>query len=147
MHKSWVKINVTECSEPKPISNSTVWPEWARLAIVLQRGEVLSTAPQSPERAAVGGGGGATTRQIARGSGRCRARNSANARRTCSSRGFTVRGFTSQLLSSIEAGGGDRGFWLKLPRTSLARSSQLRRGHQGDLVGRGRILGRRAECA
>jgi hypothetical protein len=35
-----------------------------------------------PERAVVRGGDGATTRQIARGSGRCRARNSANARRT-----------------------------------------------------------------
>jgi hypothetical protein len=33
-----------------------------------------------------------------------------------------MRGSASQLLSSIEAGGGDRGFWLKLPRTSLARS-------------------------
>jgi hypothetical protein len=37
-------------------------------------------------------------------------------------RGAHVRGSASQLLSSIEAGGGDRGFWLKLPRTSLARS-------------------------
>jgi hypothetical protein len=62
-------------------------------------------------------------------------------------RGGHVRGFASQLLSSIEAGRGDRGFWLKLPRTLLARSSQLRRGHQGSLEGRGRILGIRAECA
>jgi len=54
-----------------------------RLAIMLQRGQALSTASQSPERATVRGGDGATTRQIARGSGRCRARNSANARRTC----------------------------------------------------------------
>jgi hypothetical protein len=38
-------------------------------------GRPLSTASQSPERAAVRGGDGATTRQIARGSGRCRARN------------------------------------------------------------------------
>jgi hypothetical protein len=37
-------------------------------------------------------------------------------------RGGHVRGPASQLLSSIEAGVGDRGFWLKLPRTSLARS-------------------------
>ena len=43
----------------------------------------MSTASQSPERAAVRGGDGATMRQIARGSGRCRARNSVNARRTC----------------------------------------------------------------
>jgi len=50
---------------------------------VLRRGEALSTASHSPERAAVRGGDSATTRQIARGSGRCRARNSANARRTC----------------------------------------------------------------
>jgi hypothetical protein len=50
---------------------------------VLQRGQALSTASLSPERAAVRGGDSATTRQIARGSGRCRARNSANARRTC----------------------------------------------------------------
>jgi hypothetical protein len=35
-------------------------------------------------------------------------------------RGRLVRGSVSQLLSSIEAIGGDRGFWLKLPRTSLA---------------------------
>jgi hypothetical protein len=62
-------------------------------------------------------------------------------------RGGHVRGFASQLLSSIEAGGGDRGFWLKLPRTSLAWSSQLRRGHHGGLAGKGRILGSRAECA
>jgi len=54
-----------------------------RLAVVLQRGQALSTASLSPERAAVRGGDGATTRQIARGSGCCRARNSANARQTC----------------------------------------------------------------
>jgi hypothetical protein len=58
-----------------------------------------------------------------------------------------VMGSASQLLSSIEAGGGDREFWLKLPRTSLARSSQLRRGYQGSLAGKGRILSKRAECA
>jgi hypothetical protein len=43
----------------------------------------VSTASQPPERTAVRGGNGAMTRQIARGSRRCRARNSANARRTC----------------------------------------------------------------
>jgi hypothetical protein len=43
----------------------------------------VSTASQSPERAVVRGGDGATARQIVRGSGRCQARNSANARRTC----------------------------------------------------------------
>jgi hypothetical protein len=32
---------------------------------------------------------------------------------------------------------GDRGFWLKLPRTSLARSSQLRRGRSGEPGGKG----------
>jgi hypothetical protein len=31
----------------------------------------------------------------------------------------------------------DRGFWLKLPRTSLARSSQLRRGRPGEPGGKG----------
>jgi hypothetical protein len=41
------------------------------------------TASQPPERAVVRGGDGITTRQIARGSRRCRARNSANIRRTC----------------------------------------------------------------
>jgi len=41
-----------------------------------------STATQPLEHAAVRGDDGATTRQIARRSGRCRARNSANARRT-----------------------------------------------------------------
>jgi hypothetical protein len=34
-------------------------------------------------------------------------------------RGAPVRGSASQLLSSIESCRGDRGFWLKLPRTSL----------------------------
>jgi hypothetical protein len=42
-----------------------------RLAIVRQRGQAVCTASQSPEQAAVRGGDGATTRQIARGSGRC----------------------------------------------------------------------------
>jgi len=37
-------------------------------------------------------------------------------------RGGPVRGSASQLLSSIESYRGDRGFWLKLPRTSLAWS-------------------------
>ena len=82
---------------------------------MLQRGEALSTASQSPERAAVRGGDGATTRQIARGSGRCRARNSAIARRTCEG----IRITAAQQYRSCR---GDRGFWLKLPRTSLARS-------------------------
>jgi hypothetical protein len=35
-------------------------------------------------------------------------------------RGRLVRGSASQLLSSIEAIGGDYGFWLKLPCTLLA---------------------------
>ena len=96
-----------------------------RLAVLLQQGQALSTASQSPERATVRGGVGAT-RQIARGSGRCRARNSTNARRTCEEIGITA----AQQYRSCR---GDRGFWLKLPRTSL--------------VGRGRILGRRAEYA
>jgi hypothetical protein len=57
---------------------------------------------------------------------------------TQSMRGGHVRGSASQLLSSIEAGGGDdRGFWLKLPRTSLARSSYLRRGRSGEPGGKG----------
>jgi hypothetical protein len=60
-------------------------------------------------------------------------------------RGGHVRGFASQLLSSIEARGGDRGIWLKLPRISLARSSQLRRGYQESLAGRDRILDKRTE--
>jgi hypothetical protein len=47
-------------------------------------------------------------------------------------RGGHARGSASQLLSNIEAGGGDRGFWLKLSRTSLARSSQLRRDRSGE---------------
>jgi hypothetical protein len=37
-------------------------------------------------------------------------------------RGGHARGSASRLFSSIEARGGDRGFWLKLPGTSLARS-------------------------
>ena len=41
---------------------------------------------------------------------------------TRSMRGAHVRGSVPQLLSSIEARGGDRGFWPQLPRTSLARS-------------------------
>jgi hypothetical protein len=86
-----------------------------RLAIVLQRGEALSTASLSPGRAAVRGGDGTTTRQIARRSGCCRARNSANARRTCEG----IRITAAQQHRSCR---GDRGFWLKLPRTSLARS-------------------------
>jgi hypothetical protein len=90
-----------------------------RLAVVLQRGQALSTASQSPERAAVRGGDGATMRQIARGPGR--ARNSANARRTCEG----IRITAAQQYRSCR---GDRGLWLKLPRTSLARSSQMRRG-------------------
>ena len=76
------------------------------------------------------GGDSATTRQIARGSGRCRARNSANARRTCEG----IRIIAAQQHRSCR---GDRGFWLKLPRTSLARSSQLRRGRSGKPGGKG----------
>jgi hypothetical protein len=53
-----------------------------QLAIVLQQGQALSMASLSLERAAVRGSDGATTRQIVRGLGRCRARNSANPRRT-----------------------------------------------------------------
>jgi hypothetical protein len=56
---------------------------------------------------------------------------------TQSMRGGHVRGSTLQLLSSIGARGGDRGFWLKLPRISLARSSQLRRGRSGEPGGKG----------
>ncbi|PMD14335.1 hypothetical protein NA56DRAFT_711163 [Hyaloscypha hepaticicola] len=63
----------------------------------------------------------ATTTQITRRFGRCQARKSANARRR-------ERGSVSQLLSSIEVVGGNRRFWLKLPRTLLAWSSQLWRG-------------------
>jgi hypothetical protein len=97
---------------------------------VLQRVQAESTASQSPGRPAARDGDGATTRQIARRLGRCRARNSANARQI-------VRGSASQLLSSIEVVEGDRGFWLKLPRTLLARSSQLRRGRSGEPGGKG----------
>jgi hypothetical protein len=86
----------------------------------------------------VRGGDGATTRQIVRGSRRCQLV-------TRLMRGGHVRGFASQLLSSIEARGGDRGIWLKLPRISLARSSQLRRGYQESLAGRDRILDKRTE--
>jgi len=52
-------------------------------------------------------------------------------------RGEPVRGSASQLFSSIEAVEGNRGFWLKLLRTSLARSSQLRRGRSGEPGGKG----------
>jgi hypothetical protein len=51
--------------------------------------------------------------------------------------GRLVRGSVSQLPSSIKAGGGDHGFWLKLPRTSLAWPSQLRRGRSGEPGGKG----------
>ena len=98
-----------------------------RLAVLLQQGQALSTASQSPERAAVRGGDGATMRQIARGSGRARTRPM---------RGAPARGSASQLLSSRSCKG-DRGFWLKLPRISLARSSQLRRGRSWEPGGKG----------
>jgi hypothetical protein len=74
-------------------------------------------------------GNGAITRQIARGSGRCRARNSANTRRTCEG----IRIVAAQQHRSCR---GDRGFWLELPGTSLARSSQLR-GRSGEPGGKG----------
>ncbi|CAM6005563.1 unnamed protein product [Sphagnum balticum] len=99
-----------------------------------------STASQSPGRPAVRDGDSATTRQIARRFGHCKARNSANARQL-------VRRSVSQLLSSIKAVRGDCGFWLKLPRTSLAWLSQLRRGRSGKPGGKEWDLGRRAECA
>ncbi len=47
-----------------------------------------------------------------------------------------MRRITSQLLSSIKAGGYDRGFWLKLPCTSLAWSSQLQYGQSGEPGGK-----------
>lgn len=67
-------------------------------------------------------------RQIARGSGR--ARNSANARRTCEG----IRTTATQQYRSYR---GDRGFWLKLPWISLAQSSQLRRGRSWEPGGKG----------
>jgi hypothetical protein len=71
----------------------------------------MSTASQPPGRAAARGDDGATTKQTARRTGRCQACNSANTRQA-------ARGSASHLLSSIDAVAGDRGFWLKLPRTS-----------------------------
>jgi hypothetical protein len=61
--------------------------------------QVESAASQSLERPAVRDGDGATTRQIARKLGHCKARNSANARQLAG--GSAV----SQLLSSIEVVG------------------------------------------
>jgi hypothetical protein len=78
-------------------------------------------------------GNSAITRQIIRRFRHCKARNSANARQAYEGIGVTA----AQLLSSIEAIGGDRGFWLKLPRTSLAWPSQLRRGRSGEPGGKG----------
>jgi hypothetical protein len=66
---------------------------------------------------------------------------------TRSMRGGHVRGSVSQLLSSIETGVGDRGFWLKLPRTCWRGLLSCGVADQGSLAGRGRILGRRAESA
>jgi hypothetical protein len=60
-------------------------------------------------------------------------------------RGRLVRRSVSQLLSSIENVGGNRGFWLKLPRTSLVWPSQLRRGRSGEPGRKGWDLGIRAE--
>jgi hypothetical protein len=50
---------------------------------VLQRVQAKSTASQSPERLTVQESDGATTRQITRRFGHCKARNSANARQAC----------------------------------------------------------------
>jgi hypothetical protein len=57
---------------------------------VLQRVQAESTASQSPESPAVRDSDGATTRQIARRFGHCKARNSANARQACEGIGVTA---------------------------------------------------------
>ena len=61
------------------------------------------------------GGDSATMRQIIRGSRHCRAYNLVNIR-------HIYKGIRIIVFSSIKAIGGNHGFWLKLPRTSLARS-------------------------
>ena len=92
-----------------------------------------SAASQSPEGAAVGGGGAVMVRRRGRSWEGLDAAELVNR----PMRGGVRGGSVSQLFSSIEAGGGDRRFSLKPPRTSLARSSQLRRGRSGEPGGKG----------
>ncbi|KAG9243305.1 hypothetical protein BJ878DRAFT_125458 [Calycina marina] len=108
--------------------------------LTLQRGQAESTASQSPERAAVRGGDGAT-RQIARGSGRCRARSSANARRTCEGIRVTAaqqhRDWTGRSWILVEAAPHLAGAVFSAAAWPSGRTWRER----------ARILGRKAACA